>query len=147
MNQLTNDLYQKIVFISNEVKQNFYKNGIVIPVKNKDNSIILGNYTIVKDNDGFFNIKNYCNEIVVEKINLPQTAILLANGLALGKFLDETLLQKDKKYGYAFFEETLYKNKKKNIDLVLAKYSQAKAKREYYKRDIDRSFEKLRKFV
>lgn len=148
MKEIPNHLYEKIVSLSKEVKDSFRKRGIVIPVKNEDDSISLGSYTVVKDNQGFYKIYDYRKEVVVERINLPQTAIMLANGLALGKFLDNKLLSKDQKYGYALFEETLHKNKtKKNVDLHLAKLSSARAKREYYQHDINISFEKLRKLV
>lgn len=148
MKEIPNHLYEKIVSLSKEVKDNFRKKGVVIPVKNDDDSISLGPYTVIKDKHGFYQIYDYREEVIVERINLPQTAIMLANGLALGRFLDKKLLNKDQKYGYALFEETLHKNKtKKNVDLHLAKLSSARAKREYYQHDINTSFEKLRKLV
>lgn len=147
MKEIPNHLYEKIVLLSKEIKDNFRKKGIVIPIKNEDDTISLGPYTVIKDTQGFYKIHDYRKEVIVERINLPQTAIMLANGLALGKFLDTTLLNKDQKYGYALFEETLHKHKTKNIDLHLAKHSSAKAKREYYQHDINTSFEKLRKLV
>lgn len=147
MKEIPNHLYEKIVSLSKEVKDNFRKKGIVIPVQNEDNSISLGPFIVSKDNHGFYKIYDHRQDVIVERINLPQTAIMLANGLALGKFLDTTLLDKDQKYGYALFEEMLHKHKTKNVDLHLAKYSLAKAKREYYQHAINLSFEKLRKLV
>ena len=92
---------------------------------------------------------------MVDKINLPQTAALLANGLELGRWLDNTILQKDRTYGYALFEETLYRqhadtNMKKDIDraqVMLTKSQLNRVKKESCKRDILQSFEKLRKIV
>ena len=53
------------------------------PVKNNDGSINIGRYTIVKDLSGFFDILDYSGDIVVDKINLAQTAIVLANKLTI----------------------------------------------------------------
>jgi hypothetical protein len=89
---------------------------------------------------------------VVDHINLPQTAILTANKLALGQYKDTELLINDTKYGYSEFEEELYKRALKNntitnFDIKLSKYGTASIKKEAYKRTIDNSFQKLIKLV
>ena len=58
---------------------------------------------------GFYSILNYCNDVVVDYINLPQSAALLANRLALGKYMDDNILIADRSYGHALFEEELHK--------------------------------------
>lgn len=149
-NEINKDLYHKVVEISTQIKNNFQRRGIAIPVKNDDGTISLGNYLVVKNNT-FYSILDYSNKPVVEKINLPQTAVILANNLALGKFLDTSILQKDRSYGYAAFEEQLQtklaRSKTTNRDIHIIKATNAKLKKDYHKKDIDRSFEKLRKFV
>jgi hypothetical protein len=151
MNHLSKDLYTKIFHISQKVKNNLSEQGFAIPVKNDDGTISVGNYTIIK-NDIFYSILDYSNSTIIEKINLPQTALLLANKLALGKFIDKELLQLDRAYGYAVFEEqlenTLIKRSSLDIaDLRLAKASIARIKKENYKNRINLSFEKLRKII
>jgi hypothetical protein len=150
---ISDSLYRKLEVVSNQVKKQFRNKGIVIPIKNDDGSISLGNYTIVKENN-FYKILNYAQETVVENINLPQTAAVLANNLALGKFIDIQILNIDRKYGYAEFEEQLstrlLKKSKNNLvlyDLSLANGREKQAKKEFYRQEIQRSFEKLRKFV
>jgi len=151
-NHLTKDIYQKMVVISTQVKNNFRKKGLAIPVKNDDGTISIGNYTI-KKTGVFYSILDYAGAQVVDKINLPQTAILVANNLALGKFLDTAILQKDRQYGYAFFEEALEtrllrsKSKSNLIDVYETKAIKARHKKEFFRKDIERTFEKLRKLV
>jgi hypothetical protein len=155
MKPINEELYRKIDRVTSEVRENFRRRGLVIPVENKDGSITLENFTIVRQGTGFYAILNRNGEAVVEQINLPQTAALLANGLALGRFLDNELLTKDRNYGYALFDETLHEravqrsNKKPldYFDLRLSKCMIARAKKEQYKNDIVKSFEKLQKLI
>ena len=155
MKPVTDDLYKKIVKVSTAVKKEFRDKGLVIPVENKDGSVTLDNFTISKDRDGFYVILNHSGEAIVDQINLPQTAAVIANGLALGRFLDYKLLRLDKEYGYAVFDEALHeravrRSNKKSLDyfdLMLTKCMIARAKKEHYKSNIVKSFEKLIKLV
>lgn len=139
------DLYKKILEISNEVKQNLRKKGVVVPSKNKDGSISMGNYTVTKDNE-FYNIIDRKGIPVVENINLPQTAVLMANSLAVGRNIDTQIMAKDRSYGFALFEEALTKRamaKSKNIDkwdIMTTKHMLAQAKKNYFKEQIVSSF-------
>lgn len=147
MNLFDPIIIKKIVNLSKQVTNEFQQKGIAIPVKNDDGSITVGNFSIVKI-DNFYYIQGSNKENIISKINLPQTAILLANGLALGKFFDTNLYQKDQNYGYALFEEILYsaRSKRKNIDknwFYSIKLNDAKTKKEFYKKTITGSFEKL----
>ena len=155
MKQVPDHLYKKIVKLSDEVKLEFRRKGFVLPVKNTDGSITLGRYKVVKHKDSYYAIHDSHNEIIVDGINLPQTAAMLANGLELGRWIDSQLLQRDRNYGYALFEETLYKryaekNMKKDIDraqVMLTKSHINRTKKEICKREILQSFDKLRKFI
>jgi hypothetical protein len=155
MKNIPDDLYQKIVKLSDSVKGNLLKKGVVVPVKNKNGSINVGHYKIVKNKDGYYNILSRSGDIVVDQINLPQTAAVVANGLALGKFKDDDLIYADKRYGFALFDETLYTRSVENsskkpleyFDLMLTKSLIARAKKDKYKQDVIKSFEKLIKLV
>lgn len=155
MKSIPDHLFKKLEQVGNEVKDSLRRKGIVIPVENEDGSISIGSYTIIKNDQGFYSILDYSNTPVIGNINLPQTAALLANGLALGKFMDFQLVDEDRRYGYALFEENLHKRnlqKKRRrdpdyIDMVSTKCLIAQAKKNRYKRGIDNSFEKLRKLV
>lgn len=154
MKNLTEDLVKKLAQLSRDVKQKLYKEGLVIPVKNKDGSISFGAYRVLRDSSGYYTIVDYDNEVVVGQINLPQTALVVANGMALGRYRDTALINEDKGYGYADFEEQLYKrnmSKKDNsldkFDVSLGKYTIVHAKKKSHKAAIDKSFEKLIKLI
>lgn len=150
------DVYKTIKVIDKDVKTKLMRQGIVPPIKNKDGSISVGRFIIVKNSTGFYDIIDQTNEIIIDGINLPQSAALLANKLALGKFVDDIILTADRNYGHALFEETLQNKlaKKKltkqdfdGAELLLTKASNAKNKKETNKQVIVRSFEKLIKIV
>jgi len=154
MPQVKDEIYKKIETVAKSVKHELQKKGFVIPVKNDDGSVTLEGYTIRKDLNGFYSIYNSREEVVVDKINLPQTAAVLANGLALGKWLDDKILKVDRTYGHKMFENVLCsKLAKKNLseknieraEILYTKAAIAKAKTEQVKREVIQSFEKLRR--
>ena len=155
MKNITDDLYKKITRMSDQVRNDLQRKGFVVPVEHRDGSISIGNYKIKKNLDNFYSIVDCRNEVIASQINLPQTAALVANGLALGKFLDKDIIQEDRYYGYALFEEelhtrTLQKGNAISLDkygVSLSKYTVFKAKKEIHKREIMKSFEKLRKIA
>jgi hypothetical protein len=155
MKNIPDDLYNKIVKLSNAVKKDLLKKGVVVPVKNKNGSINVGHYKIVKTYEGYYNILNRSGDVVVDQINLPQTAAVVANGLALGKFKDDNLIDSDRRYGFALFDEILHTRSVENsnkkpleyFDLMLTKTLIDRAKKDRYKQDVIKSFEKLIKLV
>lgn len=155
MKKNPDDIYQKVKHLAENVKIQLQKQGIAIPSKAEDGTIMLGHYRIKKSKTGFYSILNYCNDVVVDYINLPQSAALLANRLALGKYMDDNILIADRSYGHALFEEELHKilgeksMKSKNIDraeIMFIKCNIAKSKREQQKKIIVNDFEKLLRF-
>jgi hypothetical protein len=154
MKPIPNDLYEKIEHVSDTVRKTFRQRGIIIPVKNSDGSINIGRYRVVNENTGFYSVYDSANESVVQGINLPQTAALLANDLALGKMLDFNMVNQDRQYGWSLFEETLYKQRVKDPKSDLTTFEIAKMKetisrnrREQFQRTIIQRFEKLRRLV
>ena len=154
MKPINDNLYLKIRQLSDTVQDKFRQRGIAIPVENANGTISIGTYTIGKNDKGYIIVNRY-NEVEVEGINLPQTAALLANGMALGKFKDQSILNTDRNYGFALFEEELYKravlhSSKRDLEYFDINYTKlmiAKAKRLNHKHTIDKSFEKLRKLA
>ena len=151
----TDELYYKIQQLNLETKKNLLKHGVVVPMQKNDGSIKVGNYLIKKINQSFYSIYDIKNRSIVEGINLPQTAILIANKLALGKWIDTDLLQLDKKYGYAAFDALVHKRsselnfKQKNYDksdIMQIKSISAQRKKEYYKKTITLDYRKLLEF-
>jgi hypothetical protein len=149
----TEKTFKQIDALSQKVRQQFLDKGIVLPSHDKDGRICIGNYIVGKNKQGFFTISDNNKNIVVDNINLAQTAILLTNKLALGKMLDITLLENDRKYGYALFEETLQKqalNKSRDVDrtcLLINKLEKSTFLRENYQKYINSNFEKLKKIA
>ena len=151
MKKIPNDLYKKIVQVSTQVKMELRRKGIVVPVENKDGTVTVGNFLIVKNSNGVYSILDKNDDVVVDQLNVPQTAVVVANNLALGRYKDVKLIDADKNYGYAAFDEMLHmraveKSSKRSLeyfDVMLTKGMLARAKKESYKTDIVRSFEKL----
>lgn len=148
---MTHQAFNQISKLAKEVKQDLRKKGLVVPKHNKDGSISVDKFTILKQHDNYA-ILNQHREVMVANINLAQTAILLANGLALGRHLDTDLIKLDNIYGYNLFEEELTKKyvetstQNQDFDkaeLMLTKFKIAKHKRIAAKKSILASFEKL----
>lgn len=153
MKEIPDNIYKKMNTLTKEIRLQFLRKGIVIPSETEDGSVRIGKYIVRKKSNGFYSVLDFLNRPVVENINLPHTAILLANSLALGNLIDRSLLEKDKNYGYAAFEESVQRRTmERSIDtekyiLMLNKIDISRTKKELYKRSISNSFEKLRKFV
>lgn len=150
-----NDLYLKIEQLSKNSKEKLLQQGVVIPIKNKDGTISVGKFVIKRNKGGFYSILDFEKDVVVDNINLPQTAAIVANGLALGKFISDDILDADRQYGYALFEEELhdklvekYLTSKSldKMDIMTIKSKISKHKKEEYMKTVIRSFNKLIRF-
>jgi hypothetical protein len=155
MKKIPDTVYNKFAKLSDEIKREFRRKGFVIPTTNDDGSIRVGLFNVVKNKNGFYQVEGINGRVVVDNINLPQTAAIVANDLALGRILDSMLIKKDQMYGYALFEEQLHKKsaekyRSKNLDqsvLRTTKQLMSKQKKDYFKQEISKHFEKLRKFL
>ena len=155
MNLTSNEIYSKIQELSRDVKEKLKHQGVVVPVKKRDGTIQVGRYRIKKNKDGFYSIIDTRDEAIISRINLPQTAAILANKLALGKWIDDEILVADTRYGHALFDEELHKHlaeknlKLNNIDkadMMYTKSAIAKYRKEQYKLAVDDGFKKLMRF-
>lgn len=154
MDKAPENLFKNVEKIAHKVKQDFKQKGIVIPTRDKNGNVVIGKYTIIKDS-GLYDIVDLRGSKVLTCINLVETAILIANDLALGKFIDQNLVDSDKWYGYKYFTEQHAKyiaenSKKKDPDraeLSLYMAGIAHGQRLEYKRRIDNRFNKLRKLT
>lgn len=104
MNQVK-QLYKNIYDLVIETKEIFKSRGYIIPLKQKNGSVKIGNYTIQRNDNGQYDVINSFQQKAIERINLPQTAIMVANDLATGKWPDSELILKDRQYGFNTFEE------------------------------------------
>jgi hypothetical protein len=151
----SDEIYLKIQQISTDVKEKLKRQGIVVPVKKRDGSIQIGSYSIRKDGNGFYSIVDFRNEVIINRINLPQTAAIQANRLALGKYIDDDIMQADTKYGHAHFDEELHTHlaerslSKKDLDkaeMMYTKSTIARHKKNQQMFEVKKSFEKLMRF-
>lgn len=155
MKNVHNDLYSNITRVTADVQESLRKKGFVVPVKHRDGSIGVGRCRIIKDLTGYYSIVDKHGDVIVGEINLPQTAAIIANGIALGKHKDDKIIEIDKNYGYAFFDEQVHsravelsKNKPiERFELMLTKRNIDRIRKENYRIEIIKSFEKLIKLV
>ena len=147
------ELFSKVEELAQKVKSDLQRKGLVVPIKNPDGTINLGSFKIVHKDHQFY-IVDRRNEIVVGPMNLAQTAILVANDLALGRIVDNTLINSDKWFGWKSFDEESYQRsariniKKHNIEqaeIFLTRADIAKQQKNQWKRTIIDKFERLRK--
>jgi hypothetical protein len=154
---LTSDqLLKKFKTVADSVKQDLRKKGVIVPTKNKDGLVKFDNVVIKKMPTGFYSIETMTGDVILDKINLPQSAVLLANGLALKKMVDDYFFNLDKEYGFRKFEVDLFQLrarqslKKNNIDRADFLYTRLKIsedKAKSAKASIVNSFEKLAKYT
>jgi hypothetical protein len=150
-----NQLFEKFTKLANAVRQDFKRKGVVLPSQKKDGSIQIGTYNIKKQNSAYY-IKDRNDNVVVGPLNLAQTAVVIANDLALGRWPDHQLMDDDKWYGYkAFAEESalhIAETASKRKDTDRADFSRYRAvmaaeQKLIYKKNIDSRFNKLCKLT
>jgi len=155
MPQTEKHLFEKFEKLAHAVKQEFKSKGMIIPSRRRDGVIQIGEYFISKK-DPFYFIKNTRGIIVAGPLNLAQTAIIVANDLALGRWADTKLMDTDRWYGFKAFEEQVaqaradkaYKDKDADRgDLSLSKAVTAGERKVFYKKSIDSRFDKLYKLT
>ena len=151
----SDEIYLKIQQLSTDVKEKLKCQGIVVPVKKRDGSIQIGSYSIKKEGSGFYSILDFKNEVIIKSINLPQTAAIQANRLALGKYIDDDILQADTRYGHAYFDEELHTQlaerclNKKDFDkaeMMYTKSTIARHKKNQHMFEVKKCFDKLMRF-
>jgi hypothetical protein len=149
------NLFEKFEKLAKNVKQDFRNKGLIIPSQKKDGSIQVGIFLIKKKHSAYY-IHGLNNQVVVGPLNLAQTAVVIANDLALGRWPDNTLMHNDQWYGYKAFAEAAAlnsaENARKNKDADRADFSMYKAavaneQKLQYKKSIDSRFNKLCKLT
>jgi hypothetical protein len=151
--QLSTQLYKKLVNLTRSTKNSLRVKGIAIPSKIDDNNIKIGDYVIVKNTENYYSVLDQNRSIVYDQINLPQTAIILANALAVGKKPELAIIEQDSRYGFNIFNTQNYSRLAKSLskkgdwdryDSILIKKESSKEKADVARNYIVRTFEKLR---
>lgn len=147
-----NQIYNNLCDLVFNVKEKLKSKGFVVPVKKSNDEIIIGDFRIIKNKEKLYNVVDKFNNVKVENINLPQTAILVANTLALGRSINTTLLTIDREYGYNLFEDHYYKQIKENMikqkdwdraEILETKRLEASVKANSAKKTVLRHYSKL----
>jgi hypothetical protein len=149
MKQIPNSVFNQFETVAKRVLTNLKTRGHIVPIQHNDGTLHYEKFVVAKNKDGLYTVKSK-NIVYYNNINLQQTAAVVANDLALGKFVDNNLLILDRDYGFKLFEEELYqqaaKRKKNNIDQVIfynTRKQIARSHKEEIKNRILKSFKKL----
>jgi hypothetical protein len=149
MKKLPNNIFHKVETVAKTVLSDLKRKGHIVPIEQADGSLKFDNFTVRKQ-DQLYTVFDKRNQMIIDRINLPQTAALLASGLALGKILDTDLIKLDKEYGFKKFDEEVYytaaKRKKNSLDQVIyyeTRLETARLKQNSVKAKILESFRKL----
>ena len=144
-------IFNKVQQVALSVKEELREKGHVIPIKEKDGSINFDGVHVRKVRNTFYTVYDRHNIPVVENLNLLQTAIVLANSIALGRYPDIKLIEADTQYGYQSFKLDVYNSRlKKSSELTDnwlyydTRMRIAQENSEKHKRLILNSFDKLR---
>lgn len=123
------------------------KNGQVIPTITNNGQVRVGPYVIVKSRY-HYEIRDIYNQSLYCMINLPETAIVIANALALGKTPNSQLIKNDREYGFSLFDQANYvrliKNRKniERLEILEDKLEWAQVKSASLKNQIEKEFQK-----
>jgi len=156
MKSIPTNLVHELSIIKQNVKRELKKKGMVPARTTKDGNVQVGNYVIEKDSNDLFLIKDIDGISLYEKINLAQSAIILANNLALGIKTTHDILFYDNYYGHYLFSEQhckhLYDKSRARKDydqaeIVFEKLTTSRLKKKYYYNIITSGFDKLMKIV
>lgn len=104
-------IVDKLSTVSKNIKEQLKKKGIIVPVKTKD-GILIEDYLVKQTPKGYV-ILNKQNVAIYENLYFIQTAILIANSLALKKTVRSSLTLDDMKAGINEFDTILYKQRLK----------------------------------
>lgn len=144
------NLFEQFSKLARNVKQDFKTKGLIVPSRAANGEIQVGDFTIFKRDHRYYVRNN--KETVAGPLNLAQTAVLVANDLALGKHIDTVLVRNDTWYGYREFDERVANNiveqalKEKDYDRAdLSRYKAILAQEQklQYKKSIESRYNKL----
>jgi len=147
-------LFEQIATLAVEIKESFREQGIVLPSMTKEGTVKIGNYFISKTILGFYSVKNRYKEVFYDNINLPHTALLIANSLASGVTIDKKIINFDREYGYSAFEDRNFARLLEHYQLkkdwprynaTIVKQEIAQNRAAQSKNEILRYFEKFRR--
>lgn len=149
MTKIPANVFNKFELLARRVLTDLKNKGHIVPVRQSDGSVKFENFVVRKNKHGFYSVHGR-NIVYIDNINLPQTAAVLANNLALGKILDDEIIKLDRDYGYRAFDEQVFlnaaKRKKNTLDQEIFYQTRsdiAKLQKDELKGRIMQTFKKL----
>ena len=149
MKTIPSDVYNQFQLVAKKVLTDLKTKGHVVPIKSNDGALKFESFAVIKNSKGLYSVKSR-NITYFEDLNLPQTAAVVANDLALGKIIDSKIVNLDRDYGFKLFEEEVYrraaKRSKNDIDQIIfynTRRQIAKTQKQAIKDRIMKSFKKL----
>lgn len=151
MKSTKSQIFSKVQQVANSVKQNLRDKGYIIPVKEKDGSINFEGIHVRKIKNTFYSVYDKTEHPIIENLNLLETAVVLANNAALGRFLDMKIVEADKQYGYHSFKLDVFTARFNNAEKMTdtwvyyeTRRNKASENTQKYKQIVYNSFNKLR---
>ena len=153
MKKIPDRIFNQFEQVAKRVILDLKNKGHIVPVQQSDGSLKFEKFLVTKNKNGLYSVTGK-NTVYFDTINLPQTAALIANDLALGKIVDRDIVNLDRDYGFKYFEEQVdqnAKNRKKNSwDQVIfyeTRGQTARVQKEALKNRIFKSFKKLTNII
>lgn len=115
-------LFHKVEDIAKQVKSDLRKKGYVIPIKERNGTINLDGVRVRKIKETFYSVYDRQDRAVIENLNSLQTAIVLANRLALNKSIDDLLVEADRQFGFQSFKLEVAETRIKTVPLHSEKW-------------------------
>ncbi len=106
-----NAIVDKLSAVSKSIKEQLKKKGVIVPVKTKD-GVRIEDYLVKQTPKGYAVLNKFGNSLY-ENLYYIQTAIIIANTLALKKSVRQSLTEDDMKAGVNEFDLLLYKQRLK----------------------------------
>ena len=141
---------QKLQSLKNAVKKSLREKGVVVPVKTS-RGLKLDDYEIVLEEAGYV-IYDKSQDKLYKNLYYLQTAVLVANSLAVGRTIRNEWLVNDRTAGVADFDmklfETRYSNSVKRKDIFgmthyHTRFTESKIKHKNYITSLNNSYHGL----
>lgn len=148
---LTDQLYSKVSELAHNARKNLRSRGLIVPIKESNGVVRFESFQITKF-ENYYIVCDLLGNVIADNINLPQTAILVANSLALGLCTSNSDQTHDREYGYKLFEDRqltriikilIAANDWDRVDILRTKQEIVRTKVQYAKKQILFSFDKL----
>jgi hypothetical protein len=134
--------------MTKQTQEQFIKQGQVVPTRTPTGHVRMGSYVIVQSQNQY-EICDLNGRKLYDGIFLPETAILVANALALGQSPNSQTLTQDSRYGFALFDQAnfirliKYATTSDRLEILEDKLEWAQHKAQESQKFVQRQFENI----